>query len=82
MSTTNPTGVSRRALLAGAAASEHDRKDQAVRFGSRKGVRPKDGPVELHHLSQDAGESTDLAARHPALVRKAERLLADAVSGG
>jgi arylsulfatase A-like enzyme len=61
---------------------EHDRKDQAVRFGNWKGVRPKDGPVELYHLNQDPGESTDLAARHPALVRKVERLLADAVAGG
>ncbi|NYV74833.1 arylsulfatase [Streptomyces sp. UH6] len=61
---------------------EHDRKDQAVRFGNWKGVRPKNGPVELYHLNQDPGESTDVAARHPALVRKVERLLAGAVAGG
>ncbi|MFD9502501.1 hypothetical protein [Streptomyces sp. NPDC060035] len=56
---------------------------EAVRFGNWKGVRLKGGsPIELYDLGADAGESTDIAATHPALVRQAERLLADAVASG
>ncbi|WP_146087644.1 hypothetical protein [Thermomonospora echinospora] len=40
-----------------------------------------DDPRELYRLNRDLGELTDVAAEHPALVRKAERLLAGAVSG-
>lgn len=58
---------------------EQEGKDQAVRFGNWKGVRLENRPVELYHLNQDVGERDDLAAQHPALVRKVERLLAGAV---
>lgn len=39
---------------------------QAVRVGDWKAVRARvDAPVELYHLTDDVGETTDLAARHP-----------------
>jgi arylsulfatase A len=49
---------------------------QAIRFGDWKAV--KNGPsdaIELYDLGQDAGETTDLAARRPDLVAKAESLM-------
>lgn len=80
-------GVSFVPALTGRAQPEHaylyweaDGADEAVRFGDWKGVRPEEGPVELYHLRRDPYESTDVAAAHPALVRRAERLLADAVA--
>jgi arylsulfatase A-like enzyme len=46
---------------------------QAVRMGSWKAVRKGlDGAVELYDLKTDPGETRDVAARHPALVRRAE----------
>lgn len=52
---------------------------QAVRFGDWKAV--KNGPsaaVELYDLRSDPGEKADLAAKHPDLVAKAVKLMADA----
>ncbi|MGS2619224.1 arylsulfatase [Micromonospora sp. LZ34] len=60
---------------------EHNGRNQAVRFGNWKAVRRNDRPVELYHLNKEIGELTDVAAEHPALVRKAESLLAAAVQG-
>jgi arylsulfatase A-like enzyme len=52
---------------------------QAVRFGDWKAVRNGPSrPVELFDLKADPGETTDLAAKHPDLVAKAVKLMADA----
>ena len=49
---------------------------QAVRLGSWKAVRRGlRGEVELYDLRADAGETRDVAARHPALVRRAEEVM-------
>ncbi len=45
---------------------------QAVRWNDWKGVRPFAGaPVEIYDLSNDLGETTNLAAERPELVGKA-----------
>jgi arylsulfatase A-like enzyme len=42
---------------------------QAARMGNWKAVRKAvGGPLELYDLSEDTGETTDLAARQPAIV--------------
>ena len=52
---------------------------QAVRWKDWKAVRPRaGGPVEIYNLAQDVGETTDLAAEHPALVAKAVALMNNA----
>ena len=49
---------------------------QAVRIGSWKAVRKgMNGAVELYDLQTDIGETRDVAARHPALVRRAEEVM-------
>lgn len=49
---------------------------QAVRMGSWKAVRKgTDGAVELYDLKTDIGETRDVSARHPALVRRAEEIM-------
>ncbi|HEX8293593.1 MAG TPA: sulfatase-like hydrolase/transferase [Pyrinomonadaceae bacterium] len=49
---------------------------QAVRAGSWKAVRRGlNGAVELYDLSADAGETRDVAARRPALVRRAAEVM-------
>ncbi len=49
---------------------------QAVRTGTWKAVRPKvGGPVELYDLGKDLSEKTDVAARHPEVVRRIEAYL-------
>lgn len=49
---------------------------QAVRIGSWKAVRKGiHGAVELYDLKSDIGETRDLSARHPALVRRAEEMM-------
>jgi arylsulfatase A-like enzyme len=52
---------------------------QAVRMGDWKAVRPRPGAaLELYDLARDAGETTDVAARHPDIVSKIEKHLATA----
>jgi arylsulfatase A-like enzyme len=49
---------------------------QAVRVGSWKAVRKgADGAVELYDLKADPGETRDVSARRPALVRRAEEIM-------
>ncbi len=49
---------------------------QAVRFGRWKAVRRGlKGTVELYDLRADAGETRDVSARRPALVRRAEEIM-------
>lgn len=58
---------------------------QAVRMGPWKGVRqnmlragnPEPLRIELYNLRDDIGESKDLAARHPEMVARIERIMAD-----
>jgi len=45
-------------------------------MGSWKAVRKGTaGAVELYDLRTDIGETRDVAARHPALVRRAEEVM-------
>jgi arylsulfatase A-like enzyme len=49
---------------------------QAVRMGNWKAVRRgTTGAVELYDLKTDVGETRDVAARHPALVRRAGEVM-------
>lgn len=49
---------------------------QAVRLDNWKAVRKGlDGAVELYDLQADPGEQRDVAARYPALVRRAEEIM-------
>src|SRR5215207_5405986 len=78
-------GVSLRSLLLGGGAPRrgplywefHEGGFvQAVRMGSWKAVRKGvGGRVELYDLKADVGETRDVAARHPALVRRAEEVM-------
>jgi arylsulfatase A-like enzyme len=56
----------------------HEGRDhiQAIRWGDWKAVRPKQGgAVELYNLSEDLGETHDLAASHLELVAKAVAMM-------
>ena len=78
-------GLSLVSMLQGAPAPKrdyfywelHERQTiQAVRFGDWKAVRNSPSkPIELYDLKKDVSESTDLAAKHPDLVAKAEKLM-------
>jgi len=49
---------------------------QGVRMGDWKGVRPKAaGPVELYDLKTDIGEKNNVAAGHPAEVKRIESVM-------
>ncbi|HJQ31661.1 MAG TPA: sulfatase-like hydrolase/transferase, partial [Pyrinomonadaceae bacterium] len=49
---------------------------QAVRVGNWKAVRHgARGAVELYDLRTDIGETRDVSAKHPALVRRAEEIM-------
>src|SRR5215207_2177801 len=49
---------------------------QAVRMGSWKAVRKGvGGAIELYDLKADPGETRDVSARNPALVRRAEEIM-------
>lgn len=53
-----------------------DRLPQAVRFGKWKAVRERPGaPLELYDLLNDFGETRDVAATHPEVVRRIEEFL-------
>jgi arylsulfatase len=53
---------------------------QAVRLGDWKGVgrnlQKGDAPVELYNLKDDVGEQHNVAARHPEVVRRIEKIMA------
>jgi arylsulfatase A-like enzyme len=52
---------------------------QAVRMGDWKGLRLKPGaPLELYDLKQDIGESHDVAASHPEIVARIEKIMTTA----
>lgn len=54
---------------------------QAIRIGDWKAVRNGPAaPIELYDLTEDVGETTDLAAQKPDLVAQAERLMREARS--
>ncbi len=82
-------GVSILPLLKGGAAPKRDyfywelheagSSLQAVRFGDWKGVKVgQSGAVQLYDLKADPAEKTDLADKHPGLVVKAAKLMAEA----
>ena len=53
--------------------------EQAIRAGRWKGVRhAAPGPIELYDLQADVSETTDLASRHADVVRRLDRLMAEA----
>ncbi len=59
----------------------HSPFQQAVRFGNWKGIRfGTKEPLELYDLSKDRAETTDVSARHAAVVKRMERFLAKARS--
>ncbi len=52
---------------------------QALRVGDWKGLRAQpDAPLALFHLARDPGESRNVAADHPAVVKHLETLLKSA----
>ncbi len=55
----------------------HERASiQAIRFGDWKAVRNGPSqPIELYHLREDVGETTDLAEENPDLVARAAQLM-------
>ena len=52
-------------------------EDEGLRRGRWKLVLRESGDVELYDLDADIGETTDVAAAHPALVKELRALLAD-----
>jgi arylsulfatase A len=58
---------------------EYAKRMQAVRQGDWKAFRPKpDAPLQLYDLAADPAETTDVAAEHPEVVARLERLLTEA----
>jgi arylsulfatase A len=81
-------GCSLVEFLKGGAAPKRDyfywelhegRPIQGIRFGDWKAVRNGPGvALELYDLAKDVGETTNIAAQHPDLVAKAEKLMKEA----
>lgn len=78
-------GVSMLPTLFGQAADQEKRDhfyweaapQQALRRGDWKVYRAAPSkPIQLYHLSEDIGETTDLAAKHPEMVAELEKLMA------
>lgn len=58
-----------------------DRYDQAVRMGKWKGIRlGVKGNVQLYNLDTDIAEENDLAATYPDVVKRIEKIMAEAVT--
>ena len=54
-----------------------DSRWQAVRMGEWKAVRPApSAPLELYNLAEDVGETRDLAAGEPGIVKRMEEIIA------
>lgn len=55
-------------------------RQTAVRMGDWKAIRPSADPAtwELYRLSDDLGETTNLAARHPEILRQLQAFAAEA----
>ena len=54
---------------------------QAVRLGRWKGIRPGQGKsLELYDLQTDLGETRDVAADHPEVVERIEKIMETAVT--
>jgi arylsulfatase A-like enzyme len=81
-------GLSMLPMLSGRRQRSHDflywefherGLEQAVRMGDWKAVRHSaDGPIELYDLKTDRGETRDVAAQHPEVVRRIRDYLANA----
>ena len=53
---------------------------QAVRLGDWKGIRQRGDQIALYNLARDLGETTDVAAEHPDVVRRIETIMTEAVT--
>jgi arylsulfatase A-like enzyme len=51
---------------------------QAVRMGDWKGVRKQGAAIELYDLKNDVGESRDVSASEPGVLRRIAELMAAA----
>jgi len=57
-----------------------DRYDQAVRMGNWKGIRlGQENKIQLYDLNMDIGEETDVADKHPEIVKEIEKIMQTAV---
>lgn len=84
----NVDGISIAPTLLGKAKQDHDRPlyweqfsqgdiEQAVRMGRWKGIRRGlQGKLMVYDLQEDPGESTDVAAQHPEVVKRMTNYLA------
>jgi arylsulfatase A-like enzyme len=53
---------------------------QAVRLGDWKGIRQRGDQIALYNLARDLGETTDVAAEHPDVVRRIETIMTEAIT--
>jgi arylsulfatase A-like enzyme len=57
---------------------EGNKPKQAVRFGKWKAICNVGGPIELHDVTTDVAEETDVAAEHPDVIAEIRSVLAEA----